>query len=412
MGAPLSSSCYQMKGELTWRFGTNVWRHPVEVLREGQLLRITQVNESSSSNYFAQGYVSTPKFALNFSQFSRDLAGRDRATNISNNGDVTVSNYRMPQSTQLATIWLMVFAREELELSTNGVWPSLFPGNRGHQLHERTMRKPIVAREAKWPGGFIKYLERNTTGDTNAAPDVSFTITSWTNRNGVEFPGAFSGSAMDSHVNFEFMVNSIEELSGPIETRMPYLSMVFDWRPLELKRLETGCSYFVTNGVIFDDVLAAEKRGEIKWAPASDWARSHPMEIGSEAPDFARRDVNGRMVRLSELRGKFVALDFWSTTCGPCLADIPELQKIHEEFGRDGRVEVIGLALDESKRKVKAFASEHGMKWRQVLLEKKFDDEIARAYRVSGIPKVLVIGPDGKIVGYGLHAASVALSKR
>jgi thiol-disulfide isomerase/thioredoxin len=100
-------------------------------------------------------------------------------------------------------------------------------------------------------------------------------------------------------------------------------------------------------------------------------------------------------------------LNFWSTTCGPCIDEIPELQETYERFKHDDRVVMISLALDSSERKVRAFVKEHEMLWRQAILPREFDDPIARAYKVSAVPTTLVIGPDGKLAGHGLTLATV-----
>ena len=100
---------------------------------------------------------------------------------------------------------------------------------------------------------------------------------------------------------------------------------------------------------------------------------------------------------LASLRGKYVLLNFWSTTCGPCIGEIPDLQETYRKFKDDDRVVMISLALDSSDRKLKAFVKEREMLWRQVMLPGEFDDPIARAYKVSGIPKTLIVGPDGKV---------------
>jgi peroxiredoxin len=237
--------------------------------------------------------------------------------------------------------------------------------------------------------------------------ETAFAIKTWTNVNGVNFPSrcVASNSWWNSH--FEFVCTGIEELRAPIDTHVPYLSTVTDWRPMESKDLANGCYYWITNGVVFEDVVAASKKKLVKFGPAQDWAQSYPLRVGTIAPDFTTRDLNGEPLSLPDLRGKYVLLNFWSTTCGPCIAEIPDLQKTYQAFKDDDRVVMISLALDSSERKVKAFVKEHEMLWRQAMLPGEFDDPIARAFKVSGIPKTLIIGPDGKLAGYDLDLANL-----
>src|SRR6185312_613814 len=56
------------------------------------------------------------------------------------------------------------------------------------------------------------------------------------------------------------------------------------------------------------------------------------LKIGSEAPDFTVADLNGKMYKLSDLKGKTVVLNFWFTTCAPCVTEMPELNRLIEKY--------------------------------------------------------------------------------
>ncbi|MHB8058105.1 MAG: peroxiredoxin family protein [Desulfuromonadaceae bacterium] len=72
------------------------------------------------------------------------------------------------------------------------------------------------------------------------------------------------------------------------------------------------------------------------------------VRINTPAPDFTLKDLNGNKITLSNYRGKVVILNFWSTTCGPCLAEIPSLVTLQREFKNQGLV-ILGIALDPSE---------------------------------------------------------------
>ncbi len=118
------------------------------------------------------------------------------------------------------------------------------------------------------------------------------------------------------------------------------------------------------------------------------------LSEGDDAPDWVLSDAEGNKFSLSDMWGKIVVMDFWATWCAPCVAIMPDLQKLHERF-TDRDVVVLGISTWESGNPA-AFMRKNKFTF-QLLIE---GDEVAKAYKVSGIPAVYVIGPNGKIL-YG-----------
>ena len=126
------------------------------------------------------------------------------------------------------------------------------------------------------------------------------------------------------------------------------------------------------------------------------------LREGSEAPDFAATDMQGREIVLSEFRGrKVVVLDFWATWCGPCLLAMPGLQEVHEEFGGRG-VEILAVNLGEDPEQVQEFLDRKGYTF-PVVADEYF--AIGGLFGVTGIPAQVVVNRDGLVesiqVGFG-----------
>jgi thiol-disulfide isomerase/thioredoxin len=119
------------------------------------------------------------------------------------------------------------------------------------------------------------------------------------------------------------------------------------------------------------------------------------IKTGYPAPDFSFVDMNGATRRLSDYRGKVVLLDFWGTWCGPCVAAVPELVALYEQYHARG-FEIVGIEANDTREKVTDFISAKHMTWPQTLEKDK--GPIAQLYRIEGWPTALLIGPDGKFL--------------
>ncbi len=112
------------------------------------------------------------------------------------------------------------------------------------------------------------------------------------------------------------------------------------------------------------------------------------------APDFELQNLSGQRVKLSELRGKVVFLNFWATWCGPCEAEMPGLQSVYERLKGQG-FEILAVAVDDQENKVREFVKSYGLTFPVI-----FDaaGEVRKLYRVSGFPESFVIDRQGKLV--------------
>jgi peroxiredoxin len=112
----------------------------------------------------------------------------------------------------------------------------------------------------------------------------------------------------------------------------------------------------------------------------------------SPAPDFTLQDLSGRNVRLSDLRGKVVLVEFWATWCPPCRASIPVIEHLHQTYAEKGLV-VLGISIDEGWDAVKSFAREQGITYTVL----KGSDEVSQQYMVRVVPTLFLVGKDGII---------------
>src|ERR1700723_2779829 len=115
----------------------------------------------------------------------------------------------------------------------------------------------------------------------------------------------------------------------------------------------------------------------------------------SLAPDFSLESLDGKTVRLSDLRGKAVLLNFWATWCGPCKIEMPWFVELQNQYASQG-FQIIGVAMDEaSKEDIGKFAKDMGVNYPILIGKEAVGDQYGG---VPALPETFVIGRDGKIV--------------
>lgn len=114
-------------------------------------------------------------------------------------------------------------------------------------------------------------------------------------------------------------------------------------------------------------------------------------EVGAVAPDFALQDLDGETVRLSDLRGQTVLVNFWATWCGPCRDEMPAIQA---RYNDRGDFAVLAVDFGENAQQVQNFLTEIQVEL-PVLLDQ--DGSVQDLYRVRGYPSSFFVDGDGVI---------------
>lgn len=120
------------------------------------------------------------------------------------------------------------------------------------------------------------------------------------------------------------------------------------------------------------------------------------LVVGGEAPDFTLPSFEGKDVKLSDFRGKYVLIDFWATWCKPCIAEIPFLKQAKERFGPKG-FEIVSVCIDrmDTKPRWTKLIEDHQTNWPQL-----FDGmgETSEMYDIKAFPTLILLNPEGEVI--------------
>ncbi|MEO0616457.1 MAG: TlpA disulfide reductase family protein [Pseudomonadota bacterium] len=114
---------------------------------------------------------------------------------------------------------------------------------------------------------------------------------------------------------------------------------------------------------------------------------------GKPAPDFALKNAAGENVRLSDLRGEVVMINFWATWCGPCREEMPLLDEMHSRYNRVG-FSLLGVNIDDDPRRAEEMIEALGVTFPVVFDASK---RVSEQYDVSAMPVTILLDRDGVV---------------
>ena len=119
-----------------------------------------------------------------------------------------------------------------------------------------------------------------------------------------------------------------------------------------------------------------------------------PLGRGDSAPGFALPGLDGAPIRLSDLSGQVVLVNFWATWCKPCEDEMPAMQRLYSALAGED-FEMLAISVDESPSDVEAFVDRMGLKF-PILLDP--EQASSRLYQTTGFPESILVDQDGRIV--------------
>ncbi|NLL91949.1 MAG: TlpA family protein disulfide reductase [Ruminococcaceae bacterium] len=163
--------------------------------------------------------------------------------------------------------------------------------------------------------------------------------------------------------------------------------------------LMSGCS--VVNKITGDETAGKPEIAESndgKEEPSAEESSNisyKELKVGDTAPDFSAKTLKGEEFTLSDLRGRVVLINFWASWCFPCVSEMPEIQKLYDEYSRD-ELEIIAVNVGEKENKVEDFAKNNPDYSFNIVVDEEY--LISEKYPTAGIPYTVIVSPDGVVV--------------
>jgi thiol-disulfide isomerase/thioredoxin len=150
---------------------------------------------------------------------------------------------------------------------------------------------------------------------------------------------------------------------------------------------------------LYNELMTLSTDAKFKADLTTKFAKIKTLIAGNASPKFEYENFKGGKTSLESLKGKYVYIDVWATWCGPCRREIPSLQKVEEQY-QGKNIEFVSLSIDAKKDydKWRKFVEEKKLGGIQLVADNDWNSQFAKDYAIEGIPRFILIDPNGNIV--------------
>ena len=277
------------------------------------------------------------------------------------------------------------------------------------------------------PNDNLKFTLKNA-GDLNLMEGAEIKGSAFTKQQDeLDATTATGKKSMDSlrRIAQEMMMKEPRDTTGYYQMSMAFQGLMETQESLQEKFMLAHPDYYVSlvtlrkkmggrvmdiegTQKLYDKFPLALRQTSLGLKAAALLKASAALAVNQVAPDFTAPTPDGKTMKLSDLRGKYVLLDFWASWCGPCRAENPNVVKAFNRF-KDKNFDILGVSLDRTGDQAKwtAAIEKDGLAWHHVSDLKWWSSDIAKLYMINSIPQNFLLDPQGRIIAMNLRGEAL-----
>jgi peroxiredoxin len=197
-----------------------------------------------------------------------------------------------------------------------------------------------------------------------------------------------------------YIIQYIDTVSNPVMALFA-LGYTRGIDPMQLQKPVSGLATRFPKHQAIATIVAQYNEMLVKMQQQNEAKKGMP-QVGSMAPDITMNDTNDKPFSLSQLRGKYVLVDFWASWCMPCRGENPNVVAAYNKY-KDKNFTVLGVSLDDDKASWLKAIGDDKLTWKHISDLKKWNSAAVPLYGFDGIPYNVLIDPQGKIIAISLR---------